>query len=218
MKFWIGLLIGLVILPILLLCYLHFGNPPVAVADPPFTLEKALVRGPLHARIAKDMPKAVPIQPTADNLIAGAQTYRLHCAFCHGLNSQNSTVAPHMYPVAPQLWQAHGPRSIVGVTDDPPGETYWKVANGIRLSGMPSFNQILSSTQIWQVSLLLANADKPLPQPAMDILATPLNFTIQPTSPQLNSQPSTPPEPNKVQPSGPSSANAQPRQPSKTPQ
>jgi mono/diheme cytochrome c family protein len=47
-----------------------------------------------------------------------------------------------------------------GVTDDSPGETYWKVANGIRLTGMPGFSQSLSETQMWQISLLLANADK----------------------------------------------------------
>lgn len=35
--------------------------------------------------------------------------------------------------------------------------------NGIRLSGMPSFNSLLNETQMWQVSVLLANADKPLP-------------------------------------------------------
>jgi mono/diheme cytochrome c family protein len=142
---------------------------------------------PLHDRIAKDMPKSVPIQPTADNLTAGAQIYRQNCAFCHGLNSQNSTVAPHMYPHAPQLWHAHGSNSVVGVSDDPPGETYWKVANGIRLSGMPAFEQVLSSTQMWQVSLLLANANKTLPQPAMDILAQPLTFNAPPT-PQAPAQ------------------------------
>jgi len=56
------------------------------------------------------------------------------------------------------------------VTDDPPGETYWKVANGIRLTGMPAFKDVLSDTQMWQVSLLLANADKPLPPAAIAIL------------------------------------------------
>ncbi len=175
-KFWIGLIIGLAIIPVGALCYLRFGNPPVAVADQPFTFEKQIVQVPLHDRITRDMPKSVPVQPTADNLVAGAQIYRQNCAFCHGLNNQNSTVAPHMYPHAPQLWQAHGPRSVVGVSDDPPGATYWIVSNGIRLSAMPSFDQVLSSTQMWQVSLLLANAGKPLPQPAMDILAKPLTF------------------------------------------
>jgi mono/diheme cytochrome c family protein len=59
---------------------------------------------------------------------------------------------------------------VVGVSDDPPAETHWKVANGIRLTGMPAFNQVLSENQMWQVSLLLANADKPLPPSAVEIL------------------------------------------------
>lgn len=175
-QFLIGLIIGLVILPVGAMAYFRFGNPPVAVADTPFPYEKLIVHIPLHARIARDMPKSVPIQPTADNLTAGAQVYRQNCASCHGLTAQNADFAPHMYPHAPQLWHVHGRHNVVGVSDDPPGVTYWKVANGIRLTGMPSFDNILSSTQMWQVTILLANADKPLPQPAMDILAKPLTY------------------------------------------
>ena len=175
-QFAIGLIIGLLILPLGAMCYFRFGNPPVAVADPPFPFEKQIVHVPLHARIARDMPKSVPIPTTQENLTAGAQVYRQNCAMCHGLTAQNSDFAAHMYPRAPQLWHAHGPRSIVGVSDDPPAETYWKVSNGIRLTGMPAFEQTLSSTQMWQVSLLLANAGKQLPQPAMDILAKPMVY------------------------------------------
>jgi mono/diheme cytochrome c family protein len=48
----------------------------------------------------------------------------------------------------------------MGVTDDEPWETYWKVANGIRMTGMPGFKDRLSETQMWQVSVLVKNADK----------------------------------------------------------
>ena len=81
-----------------------------------------------------------------------------------------------MYPDAPQLWQPHG-AGVVGVSDDPPGETYWKVKNGIRLTGMPSFDKVLNDTQMWQVTLLLANADKPLPADVLDTMKQPLNFS-----------------------------------------
>jgi hypothetical protein len=63
-------------------------------------------------------------------------------------------MAKDMFPKPPALFKGHG------VTDDPAGETYWKVANGIRLTGMPEFKHVLNDTQMWQVSLLLANADK----------------------------------------------------------
>ncbi|MGC2388871.1 MAG: cytochrome c, partial [Candidatus Acidiferrum sp.] len=59
-----------------------------------------------------------------------------------------------MSPSPPQLF--HG----VGVSDDPASETYWKAENGIRLTGMPSFKRRLSETEIWEVSVLLANSDK----------------------------------------------------------
>jgi thiosulfate dehydrogenase len=64
-----------------------------------------------------------------------------------------------MFPHAPQLWT---PRGMI--TDDPPGVTYWKVRNGIRLTGMPSFEKALTDQQMWQVSLLLREADKLPPE------------------------------------------------------
>src|SRR5262245_53619158 len=51
-----------------------------------------------------------------------------------------------MFPKPPHLFRGKG------VTDDEPGETYWKVANGIRLTGMPAFKNSLSETEMWQVS------------------------------------------------------------------
>jgi thiosulfate dehydrogenase len=74
------------------------------------------------------------------------------------------------------------------VSDDPPGETFWKVDNGIRLSGMPSFHKVLNPTQEWQVSLLLANADKPLPPQVLYLLQQPLFL-----QPSVTATPSAPP-------------------------
>src|ERR1700728_1419922 len=55
------------------------------------------------------------------------------------------------------------------VSDDPAGVTYWKVSNGIRLTGMPSFKSALTDQQMWQVSALLAHDDK-LPPEVQDAL------------------------------------------------
>jgi hypothetical protein len=55
------------------------------------------------------------------------------------------------------------------VTDDPPQVSYWKVKNGIRLTGMPSFKGIVDDTQMWQLALLVANADK-IPDSAKKLL------------------------------------------------
>lgn len=173
--FLLGLILGLLALPVAAFVYFHAGRMPVAVTDAPFWMEKQLVRLPLHARILSEMPASAPIEPSDTNLEAGAHIYREQCAACHGLYGLPSSFAAHMYPHAPQLWAPHR-NGAVGVSDDPVGETYWKVDNGIRLTGMPSFNKVLNQTQIWQVTLLLARADKPLPSSALNLLKQPLDL------------------------------------------
>jgi len=173
--FLLGLILGLLTVPLIVFIHFRYGHPPVAVADQAYQMEKELVSVPLHARIDREMPKSSPIEPSATNLESGAHIYRQQCASCHGLYGRPSAFAAHMHPQAPQLWAPHE-SGVVGVSDDPPGETYWKVANGIRLSGMPAYDKILNPTQIWQVSLLLANADKPLPPGTLDLLKQPLDL------------------------------------------
>jgi mono/diheme cytochrome c family protein len=168
----LGIILGVVLVPVAVLVWLRFGQVPVAVADTPFPLEKLIVGIPLHARIARELIKTPPIQANEDNLVAGAEIYSDHCANCHGLHGKSSSFGPRMFPDAPPLWEMHyhGAETRVGVSDDPPGVIYWKVDNGIRLTGMPSFANLLTETQMWQVSLLLANADKPLPPAAVVML------------------------------------------------
>ncbi len=175
--FILGLVLGLLVIPVFVFFYLTVGNPPVATADPPFPFERQIVHVPLHARIRRDAPKSVPIEATADNLIAGAHIYRRQCATCHGLQGIPSEFAKGMYPPPPPLWETnhHG---VIGVSNDPPGVTYWKVANGIRLTGMPAYQHVLNPTQMWQVSLLLANADKPLPPEALTTVKIPLELDL----------------------------------------
>jgi thiosulfate dehydrogenase len=128
-----------------------------------------LANGALHAHIDREMPKTIPIAANEQNYLAGAQIYRGHCAICHGTpGAEQSAIAKGMFPKPPALFRGKG------VTDDPPGETYWKVDNGIRLSGMPSFRSSLSKTEMWQVSLLLADADK-LPESVKEVLTAPAN-------------------------------------------
>jgi mono/diheme cytochrome c family protein len=171
-KLVLGFLLGILAVAAGAWGYMRFATLPVATADKPFPMEATIVRVPLDARIAREM-KTPPFGTSEDAFESGARIYRAQCASCHGIPGHDVTFAKYMYPVAPQLWKAHRKDGIVGVSDDEPGETYWKVANGIRLTGMPSFEHVLTDTQMWQVTLLLKNADQPLPDPVMGILTAP---------------------------------------------
>jgi thiosulfate dehydrogenase len=166
----LGIVIGVILVPLAVLSYFKFGKVPVAVSDPPFPSERLLTGVPLDARIDRELVKNPPIQPNEEAFVAGAHTYADQCAVCHGFHGKPSIVGAHEFPDAPALWEKHHNGAVVGVSDDPPGETYWKVANGIRLTGMPAYKEVLTDTQMWQVSLLLANADKPLPPAAVAVL------------------------------------------------
>jgi mono/diheme cytochrome c family protein len=137
--------------------YVYFarGHAPVAVSAPPMPFERMLSRMALHARLEKEMPRTAPIEASEAVYLAGVRDYLENCAACHGLPGKPpSAIARGEFPRPPQLFEGKG------VTDDPPGETYWKIANGIRLTGMPGFERSLSGTRMWQLSLLLADADK----------------------------------------------------------
>jgi hypothetical protein len=169
-RFLFGLILGIILVPLCVFAYFKWGTVPVAVNDPPFPQERLVTAFPLEARIHREMVSNPPVQPNEDNLVAGAHIYADQCAVCHGFHGKSSVVGIHEFPSAPALWEKHPHGDVVGVSDDPPGETYWKVANGIRLTGMPAYKDVLNETQIWQVSLLLANADKPLPPTVVSIL------------------------------------------------
>jgi thiosulfate dehydrogenase len=176
----IRFLLGIVLAVLLLFggawLWLTYGHPPVAVADAALPFEELITHMPLHARIDHELAATVPVQANEATFVAGAHIYRQQCAYCHGLSGNASQVGPHMFPDAPPLWEKHHDGQVVGVSDDPPAETYWKVSNGIRLTGMPSYKQVLSETEMWQVSVLLANADKPLPPAAVTLLKEPLTL------------------------------------------
>ena len=166
--FLLGLLVGLILLPASMYLYLRLGYAPVGTAAPPLPFERQLARMALHARMDKEVPAQSPIPATEPNLLAGAKLYREDCAFCHGMPGvPQSPTAKGMFPKPPQLM--HGK----GVTDDPAGESYWKAANGIRLTGMPGYRGSLSEEQLWQVSQFLATADK-MPPSVRELMAQPL--------------------------------------------
>jgi thiosulfate dehydrogenase len=154
-KFIVGLIFGVLVVFAVVYGYFATGMAPVATSAPAMPLERQFARMALHARIDKEAHQAVPIAVDDTAYAAGAQVYKEHCAVCHGLPGQPQTaIAKGMYPRPPKLMEG------TGVTDDPPSETYWKVSGGIRMTGMPGFDKSLSTTQMWQVSVMLANADK----------------------------------------------------------
>jgi len=183
--FVLGVIITLACIALFLYIYFAKGFAPVATSAPPWPFEEKLASEALDARARKEAPKTVPIEANEATFLAGAHEYVEHCAMCHGVpNKPEPFIARGEYPKPPQVF--HGE----GVTGDPPGETYWKIANGIRLTGMPAFEKHLSQDEIWQIALLLANADKLPPSVTAALSGTqePASATEQAEKPDTHSR------------------------------
>lgn len=137
---------------------------PVATKGPALPLEEFVARTALSAAMKGQIGGESPVPSDEVNFLAGAKVFKVNCAVCHGLpNEKASAIAKGLFPAPPQLFGDEM------VTDDAVGKIYWKVKNGIRLTGMPGFVDSLSETEIWQVSDLLQKADK-LPPAIMESL------------------------------------------------
>jgi thiosulfate dehydrogenase len=182
LKFILGLLLGLLLVPAAAYLYFTAGFAPVATTDSDMPFETFVTRKALRARLAKDAPKNVPIEASEASYLSGVRLYRENCAVCHGLPlAPKTAIATGMYPRPPRLFEG------LGVTDDLPGKSYWKIANGIRLTGMPGFSKSLSQIQMWQIAILIANANK-LPDPVKAALVAPPPSN----APPANSAPASP--------------------------
>jgi mono/diheme cytochrome c family protein len=182
---------GIVLGVLLVFCgtYFYFatGHAPVATKSPGMPLEAKFARMALHSYLDKLPHPNSPVPADETNLLEGARVYKEHCAVCHGLPGEPKTaIAQGMFPPPPQLF--HG----VGVTDDDTWETYWKVSGGIRMTGMPGFSDRLGETKIWQLSVLLKNADKISPAVKAELTSAPSLATTSAPAPAASAPAAAP--------------------------
>jgi thiosulfate dehydrogenase len=154
--FVIGIVTTILILIIGGYLFIRAGGVSMDTSAPPLPLEKTVAQIALRASIGNAADQKNPMPFDEANMLAGVHTYKEHCTVCHGSPGQPGTaISKGMFPPPPQLFD-----KADMMTDDPEGETYWKVTHGIRLSGMPGFVGSLSETQRWQVSMLVKHADR----------------------------------------------------------
>jgi len=154
--FVLGVFVTLVIIVGGAYLLLRSGKVSLATTAEPLPLEKELVQLTLDANVRSAKDKTNPLPETDENMLAAAKEFKEHCVFCHGAPGRlRPPLATMMMPKPPQLFDKDNM-----VTDDPEGEIFWIISNGIRLSGMPGFGDHLEEKERWQIAMLLKHADK----------------------------------------------------------
>ncbi len=99
-----------------------------------------------------------------DRILAGAVHFATHCAICHSApGAKAKDLAEGMYPKPPELTNASRTWS--------PGELFWIVKHGIKMSGMPSWADH-GDDQLWNSVAFLESLPSMTPENYKKLLET----------------------------------------------
>lgn len=152
-----GIVFTLIAIAVAVFAVSHLGLYPIGADNPPSAMERSLAMRALDVYADKHKPTTEnPVTPTKENLTEGQHLYEDHCALCHGsAKVQQSPLQHHFNPPVPQL--------IAHVPEDEDAWVFWVTKHGARMTGMPSWDGILSDDQIWKVVAYVKHSDK-MPQ------------------------------------------------------
>ena len=150
--FLLGVIVTLVVLVAAVFAVTRFGLYPIGADNPPSALESALAERAMDVYADKHKPEGDnPIAPTAANLTEGAKQYEANCAMCHGgAKAKISPLQDRFSPPPPQL--------VNRIPHDPPSWIFWVTKHGVRMTGMPAWDGILSDEDIWKIVAFIKNS------------------------------------------------------------
>ena len=157
-NFFTGIFLTLLVIGIAVFLMVKKGYMDFNADQEPSLLESKLAMQAVDSSTDRHAPDVKnPIAANDENLAAGAKLYIGHCAGCHGVPSNpDSQLGRSFYPTVPAFFRDS--------PDMPDNQNYYIIQHGIRLSGMPAWEQFLSDRQIWQVTGFLSHMDKLPPE------------------------------------------------------
>lgn len=147
--------------------YCYAGAYNVAADDPHWEVTARIIAAARDRSIAVRAQGLVPPDLADPDLIAsGAKHYEAMCAGCHlKPNQRDNELRAGLYPSPPNLTsearETDGPRA----TAREPGEQFWIIKHGIKMSGMPAWGASHDDRSIWALVAFLRKL------PALDAAA-----------------------------------------------
>ena len=119
---------------------------------------KASAPGSVETKLATEAKKVTiggkdwknPVQDTPAAVAEGKGHFQHHCQICHGMDGHNTGV-PFADTMSPEVADL-GSKDVQEYSD---GQLKWIIDNGIRLTGMPGWKDILEDDEKWKVVLFL---------------------------------------------------------------
>jgi mono/diheme cytochrome c family protein len=136
LRFGLGLL-GAALGSLMLGCTAH--QQPSRIETTLANMAKDVVI-PMEAEDKKD-----PLPDSQDVLNQGRELFVQSCAICHGVDGRGGPyIGRNMYPPAMDMNSPH-------VQHWSDADLFWIIQNGVRLTGMPSWESSISETDTWKL-------------------------------------------------------------------
>ena len=150
MKAIVGTVVAVLLVQMLgAIAFIYSGMFNVAANDPHWSITHAVLDR-ARVRSIKAHAAAIKSPDTLDEhqkVVAGTSHFADHCSSCHTAPGvEASELAKGMYPKPPALTAAAKQWS--------PGELFWIIRNGIKMSGMPAWPEH-SDDDIWSIIAFL---------------------------------------------------------------
>jgi mono/diheme cytochrome c family protein len=160
-SFILGIAVTVLVLLLGGLGLVLLGFLPTRANSTPPEMELHLAMSALDNSVDRHAPRLNnPVPPTDENLIAGLKIYTMNCAECHGgIDRKPADLGLSFYPPAPNF--------VLDPPDDPEWHVFYVIRTGVRYTGMPAWDKMLSEPDIWKVTAFLTRMEK-LPPAVQD--------------------------------------------------
>jgi mono/diheme cytochrome c family protein len=132
----------------------RLGLYPIGADNPPGQIERMLASRAMDVYADAHKPAGNnPAPLTVAGLTEGATEYEEHCAFCHGgAKAKISPMQDKLNPPAPQL--------INRIPHDEDAWLFWVTKHGVRMTGMPTWDGVMSDDEIWKIIAFIKHSDR----------------------------------------------------------
>jgi mono/diheme cytochrome c family protein len=156
-KFALGFVAALVLLPIAAMAYMALGFSQIHADAKPSAFETTIMQSAARASVRRSAAR-IPSSPAPgdDTVVAGGKLYVAGCEGCHGKLGGEYREDNDSYPPVPQL-------PHTGTKYSEP-ELYWIVKHGIRMTGMSAYGPFYSEEKLRSLTAFLARIDKLSPE------------------------------------------------------
>jgi thiosulfate dehydrogenase len=160
-KFVLGIVLTVAVVLLIVFGLALLGFLPTKANRQPPDWERHFAMSALDNSVDRYAPRVDnPLPPTDENLIAGMKIYTMNCAGCHGgIDRKPADFGRSFYPPAPNL--------ILEPDTDPEWHIFYIIRNGVRYTGMASWDKMLSESDLWKVTAFLSRIEK-LPPAVQD--------------------------------------------------